>query len=145
MASGNALILLPILWITVLLGLLPLLISDRVRDLCKQYPTNNLLLNYTTYITGIVTTHVVLFLAVGVLIPAGSTLLITWAFGSTILVALLSWLTVTVVVPYTRDDVSLTTKTRLLLAGGAIWYSILVLSVYALITIVSFLLYEPIV
>ncbi len=142
MASGNALVLLPILWGVVAVGWAPMLVSERLRDLCGRWPTGRVALNYPLFVTLVVGTHVVMFLAVGIQFPAGSPLLPAWAFGSTFLVVVVSWLLVAVVLPATRD-MSLPSNGRLVLAVGAIWYGVLVSIVFAVLALVLFALYFP--
>ncbi len=142
MASGNALTLLPVLWVVVTVGWAPLLLSERLRDLCSRWPTGRVALNYPLFVTVVVGTHVATFLAVGVRFPAGSPLLPAWAFGSTLLVAVLGWLVVAVVLPATRDT-RLPDGGRLLLAGGAAWYGVLVSVVFAVLALVLFALFFP--
>ena len=101
MASVTAWVLLPILWIVVAIGWAPMLLSKRLRDLCGRWPTDRVVLNYPLFVTIVVGTHAVTFLAVGVQLPSGGPYLL-WAFASTLLVAGVSWLVVAVVLPTTR-------------------------------------------
>lgn len=142
MASGNALVLVPILWVVVTFGWAPMLLSERLRDVCGRWPTGRVVLNYPLFVTAVVGAHVVTFLAVGVGFPAGSPLLPAWAFGSTLLVALVGWLLVAVVLPATRDVV-LPDGSRLLLAVGAVWYGVIVSVVFAVLALVLFALFFP--
>lgn len=142
MASGNALVLVPILWIVVTVGWAPMLLSERLRSLCRRWPTGRIVLNYPLFVTVVVSTHVVVFLAVGIQFPAGSPLLPAWAFGSTLLVVVIGWLVVAVGLPATRD-MALPEKGRLLLAVGAVWYGVLVSVVFAVLALVLFALYFP--
>ena len=142
MASGNALVLVPILWVVVTVGWGPMLLSERLRDLCGRWPTGRVVLNYHLFVTVVVGTHVLIFLAVGIRVPAGSPLLPAWAFGSTFLVAVVSWLIVAVVLPATRD-MSLPSNSRLLLAAGAVWYGVLVSIVFAVLALLLFALFFP--
>lgn len=142
MALGNALVLVPILWVVVAVGWTPMLLSERLRSLCDRWPTGRVVLNYPLFVTGVVVTHVVIFFAVGIQFPAGSPLLLAWAFGSTLLVAVVSWLIVAVVLPATHD-ISLPPKGRLLLAAGAVWYGVLVSVVFAVLALVLFALFFP--
>lgn len=64
MASGNAFVLVPILWAVVAVGWAPMLLSERLRGLCARWPTGRVVLNYPLVVTVVVITHVVLFLAV---------------------------------------------------------------------------------
>ena len=107
MASVNPWVLLPILWIVVAIGWAPMLLSTRLRDLCGRWPTDRVVLNYPLFVTVVVGTHVVTFIAVGIQLPSGGPYLL-WAFASTVLVAGLSWLFVAVVLPMTtKIDLSL--------------------------------------
>ena len=142
MVSGNALALGPMLWAVVAIGWAPLLLSARLRDLCGRWPTGRVVLNYPLFVTVIVVTHVITFLAVGIQLPAGSPLLPAWAFGSTFLVTVVSWLTVAVVLPATRG-MSLPSNNRLLLAVGAVWYGVLVSIVFAVLALLLFALFFP--
>lgn len=142
MASGNALVLVPILWVVVTVGWAPMLLSERLRDVCSRWPTGRVVLNYPLFVTIVVGTHVATFLAVGIQLPAGSPLLPAWAFGSTILVVVIGWLVVAVVLPATRG-IRLPNKGRLLLAGGAAWYGVLVSIVFAVLALVLFVLFFP--
>lgn len=142
MASGNALTLVPFLWIVVTVGWAPMLLSERLRDLCSRWPTDRVVLNYPVFVTIVVGTHVVTFLAVGIQFPAGSPLLPLWAFGSTLLIVVVGWLVVGVVLPATRD-IRLPDKGRLLLAVGAAWYGVLVSTVFAVLALVLFALFFP--
>ena len=142
MASGNALVLVPILWVVVTVGWVPMLLSERLRDLCGRWPTGRVVLNYPLFVTVVVGTHVLIFLAVSIRVPAGSPLLPAWAFGSTFLVAVVSWLIVAVVLPATRD-MSLPSNSRLLLAVGAVWYGVLVSIVFAVLALLLFALFFP--
>lgn len=142
MVSGNALILLPILWAVVAVGWAPMLLSTRLRDLCGRWPTERVALNYPLLITSVVGIHVVIFLAVGVQLPAGSPLLPAWAFGSTLLVVVVSWLVLAVILPATRD-INLPANSRLPLAVGAIWYGVLVSIVFAVLALVLFAMFFP--
>lgn len=142
MASGNALVLVPILWVVVAVGWAPMLLSERLRDLCDRWPTGRIILNYPIFVTIVIGTQVVTFLAVGIQLPAGSPLLPAWAFGSTLLVVVVSWLVVAVVLPATRD-VSLPHNGRLLLAAGAVWYGVLVSIVFAVLALLLFVLFFP--
>ena len=142
MASGNALVLVPILWTVVAVGWTPMLLSERLRSLCDRWPTGRVVLNYPLFITAVVVTHVVIFLAVGIQFPAGSPLLLAWAFGSTLLVAVVSWLIVAVVLPVTHD-ISLPPNSRLLLAAGAVWYGVLVSVVFVVLALLLFALFFP--
>lgn len=142
MASGNPLVLVPILWIVTTVGWAPMLLSEHLRDLCSRWPTSRVLLNYPFFVTVVVGTHVVIFLAVGIQLPAGSPLLPAWAFGSTLLVVVIGWLVVAVVLPVTRD-MCLSNKGRLLLAIGAAWYGVLVSIVFAVLALVLFVLFFP--
>jgi len=142
MASGNALVLIPILWAVVAAGWTPMLLSKSLRDLCSRWPTGRVVLNYPLFVTAVVVTHVVMFLAVGTQFPAGSPLLPLWAFGSTLLVAVASWILVAVVLPETHD-ISLPAKGRLLLAVGAIWYAVLVSVAFAVLALLLFVLFFP--
>jgi len=142
MASGNALVLVPILWSVVAVGWAPMLLSERLRDLCGRWPTGRVVLNYPVFVTVVVGAHVLTFLAVGVQFPAGSPLLPAWAFGSTLLVAVACWMIVAIVLPATRDVV-LPDGGRLLLAVGAAWYSVLVSIVFAVLALVLFALFFP--
>jgi uncharacterized membrane protein YccC len=81
-----------------------------------------------------------MFLAVGFQFPAGGPLLLAWAFASTLLLAVVSWLIVAVVLPTTRD-ISHPTHGRLLLAGGALWYGVLVSVVFAVLAFLLFALF----
>lgn len=141
MASGNALVLVPILWAVVAVGWTPMLLSERLRSLCDRWPTGRVVLNYLLFVTIVVVTHVVIFLAVGIQFPAGSPLLLAWAFGSTLFVAVVSWLIVAVVLPVTHD-ISLPPNGRLLLAAGAVWYGVLVSVVFAVLALL-FALFFP--
>ena len=111
--------LVPVLWVVVTIGWGPMLLSERLRDLCGRWSTGRVVLNYPLFVTVVVGTHVLIFLAVGIRVPAGSPLLPAWAFGSTFLVTVVGWLIVAVVLPATRD-VSLPSNNRLLLAVGAV-------------------------
>lgn len=142
MASGNALVLVPILWAVVAVGWAPMLLSERLRDLCERWPSGRVVLNYPLFVTVVVVTHVVIFLAVGIQFPAGSPLLLAWAFGSTLLIAVVSWLIVAVVLPATRD-ISLPSNGRLLLAAGAVWYGVLVSVVFVVLAFLLFVLFFP--
>ena len=142
MASGNALVLVPILWVVVTIGWVPMLLSERLRDLCGRWPTERVVLNYPLFVTVVVGTHVLIFLAVGIRVPARSPLLPAWAFGSTFLVVVVSWLTVAVVLPATRDT-NLPSDSRLLLAVGAVWYGVLVSVVFAVLALLLFALFFP--
>jgi len=142
MYSGNALVLVPILWVVVTVGWIPMLLSERLRDLCGRWPTGRVVLNYPLFVTVVVGTHVLIFLAVGIRFPAGSPLLPAWAFGSTFLVTVVSWLIVAVVLPATRD-MSLPSNNRLLLAVGAVWYGVLVSVVFAVLALLIFALFFP--
>lgn len=142
MASGNALVLVPILWVVVTVGWAPMLLSERLRDLCSRWPTNRVVLNYPLFVTVAIGTHIVLFLAVGIQLPAGSPLLPAWAFGSTLFVVIIGWLVVAVVLPVTCD-MCLPENGRLLLAGGAVWYGVLVSFVFAVLALVLFALFFP--
>jgi hypothetical protein len=142
MASGNALVLVPILWVVVLVGWAPLLLSERLRDLCSRWPTGRVVLNYPFLVAVVVCTHTAGFLAVGVWLPAGSPTLPAWAFGSTLLVAVGGWLAVAVVLPAVRD-VRLPDGSRLLLAGGAAWYGVLVAVAFAVLALALFALFFP--
>lgn len=142
MASGNALVLVPVLWVVVLVGWAPLLLSDRLRDLCSRWPTGRVALNYPVFVSVVVCTHVAVFLAVGVQLPAGSPRLPMWAFGSTLLVAVGGWIAVAVALPALRD-VRLPDGSRLLLAGGAAWYGALVTVVFAVLALALFALFYP--
>ena len=75
-------------------------------------------------------------------VSAGSPLLPAWAFGSTFLVAVVSWLIVAVVLPATRD-MSLPSNSRLPLAVGAVWYGVLVGIVFAVLALLLFALFFP--
>lgn len=142
MASGNAFVLAPILWIVVTVGWAPMLLSERLRDLCRPWPTGRVILNYPLFVTIVIVVHVVMFLAVGIQLPAGSPLLLAWAFGSTLLVMVIGWLILAVVLPATRD-MQLPDHGRLLLAGGAVWYGVLVSIVFAVLALVLFALFFP--
>jgi hypothetical protein len=72
MASVTAWVLLPILWIVVAIGWAPMLLSKRLRDLCGRWPTDRVVLNYPLFVTIVVGTHAVTFLAVGVQLPSGA-------------------------------------------------------------------------
>ena len=141
MASVNAWILLPILWIVVAIGWAPMLLSTRLRDLCGRWPTDRVVLNYPLFVTVVVGTHVVTFIAVGVQLPSGGPYLL-WAFASTLLVAGVSWLVVAVVLPTTRE-IHLSREGRLLLAAGAVWYAVLVSVVFGVLALVVFALAFP--
>jgi uncharacterized membrane protein YccC len=141
MASGNALILVPILWIVVTAGWAPMLLSERLRDLCGRWPTGRVVLNYPLFVA-VVVAHVVIFLAVGIQFPAGSPLLPAWAFGSTLVMVVVGWLVVAVVLPATHD-VSLPDNGRRLLAAGAVWYGVLVSIVFAVLALLLFALFFP--
>lgn len=119
-----------------------MLLSERLRSLCARWPTGRVVLNYPLFVTVVVVTHVVIFLAVGIQFPAGSPLLLAWAFGSTLLVAVVSWLIVAVVLPVTHD-ISLPPNGRLLLAAGAVWYGVLVSVVFAVLALLLFALFFP--
>lgn len=140
MASGNAFVLVPILWIVVSVGWAPMLLSERLRSFFTRWPTGRVVLNYPLFVTVIVVTHIVIFLIVGIQFPAGSPLLLVWAFGSTLLVAIVSWVIVAVVLP-TTHDISLPPNSRLLLAIGAVWYGVLVSVVFAVLAVVLFALF----
>lgn len=142
MASGNALVLVPILWAVIAVGWTPMLLSERLRSLCDRWPTGRVVLNYPLFVTIVVVTHVVMFLAVGIQFPAGSPLLLAWAFGSTLLIAVVSWLIVAVILPVTHD-ISLPPNGRLLLAAGAVWYGVLVSVVFAVLALLLFALFFP--
>lgn len=142
MASGNALVLLPLLLAVVGVGWAPMLLSTRLRDLCSSWPTDRLAVNYPALVTVVVGVHVALFLAVGVRFPAGSPKLPAWAFGSTLLVAAVGWLVVAALLPATRD-VQLPDGGRLLLAVGAAWYAVLVSAVFAVLALLLFALFFP--
>lgn len=142
MASGNALVLMPILWIVVTVGWAPMLLSERLRDSVAEWPTDRVVLNYPLFVTIVVGTHAVTFLAVGIQLPAGSPLLPEWAFGSTLLVVVIGWLVVAIVLPAARD-IHLLNKGRLLLAVGAAWYGVLVSTVFAVLSLVLFALFFP--
>jgi hypothetical protein len=142
MASGNAFVLVPILWVVVAIGWTPMLLSERLRELCGRWPTGRAVLNYPLFVTVVVVTHVVMFLVVGVQFPSGSPLLPAWAFGSTLLTAAVSWLIVAVVLPAT-SDINLSSGSRLLLAAGAVWYSVLVSVVFAVLAVILFALFFP--
>lgn len=142
MASGNALVLVPILWVVVAVGWAPLLVSERLRDLCGRWPTRRPVLNYPLFVTVVVGTHVVIFLAIGIQFPAGSPLLPAWAFGSTLLVVAGGWLILTIVLPAIRD-MHLPDNSRVLLAVGAVWYGVLVSFVFAVLALLLFALFFP--
>lgn len=142
MASGNAFVLVPILWAVVAVGWVPMLVSESLRDLCGRWPTGRVVLNYPLLVGVVVIIHVVIFLAGGVQVPAGSPLLPAWAFGSTLLVVVVAWLTVAVVLPVTRG-MSLPPNGRLLLAVGAVWYAVLVSIVFVVLALVLFALFFP--
>lgn len=142
MASGNAFVLVPILWAVVAVGWTPMLLSERLRSLFDRWPTGRVILNYPLFVTAVVVTHVVLFLAVGIQFRAGSPLLLAWAFGSTLLVAGVSWVIVAVVLPATHDII-LPSNGRLLLAAGAGWYAVLVSVVFAVLAVLVFALFFP--
>lgn len=135
-------VLVPILWVVVTVGWAPMLLSERLRDLCSRWPTDWVVLNYPWFVTVVVSMHVVIFLAVGIQLPAGSPLLPAWAFGSTLLVVVIGWLVVAVVLPATRD-IRLPNKGRLLLAVGAAWYGVLVSIVFVVLALVLFALFFP--
>lgn len=142
MASGNAFVLVPILWAVVVIGWTPMLLSERLRSLFERWPTGRIVLNYPLFVTAVVVLHVVIFLAVGIQFRAGSPLLLAWAFGSTVLVAVVSWVIVAIILPATHD-ISLPPNGRLLLAAGAVWYSVLVSVVFAVLAVVLFALFFP--
>ncbi len=142
MASGNAFVLVPILWAVVAVGWAPMLASESLRDLCGRWPTGRVVLNYPLLVGVVVIIHVVIFLAVGIQFPAGSPLLPAWAFGSTLLVVVVGWLIVAVVLPATRE-MSLPSNGRLLLAVGAVWYGVLVSIVFVVLALVLFALFFP--
>lgn len=142
MASGNALVLLPVLWVVVAVGWAPMLLSESLRDLCSRWPTGRAVVNYPVFVTIVVVTHVLTFLAVGIQFPSGSPLLPAWAFGSTLLVVVVGWLFVAVVLPASRDT-SLPSNGRLLLAAGAVWYGVLVSIVFAVLAFLLFVLFFP--
>lgn len=142
MASGNALVLVPILWVVVTVGWAPMLLSERLRELSGRWPTRQVILNYPLFVTFVVATHVAIFLTVGIQLPAGSPLLPAWAFGSTVLVVVVSWLILAVVLPAT-SDMSLPSNGRVLLAVGAIWYGVLVSIVFAVLALLLFALFFP--
>lgn len=141
MASVTAWILLPILWIIVAIGWAPMLLSKRLRDLCGRWPTDRVVLNYPLFVTAVVGTHAVTFLAVAVQLPSGGPYLL-WAFASTVLVAGVSWLVVAVVIP-TTHKVHVSQDGRLLLAAGAVWYGVLVSVVFGVLALVLFALAFP--
>lgn len=142
MASGNALVLVPILWVVVTVGWAPMLLSERLRELSGRWPTRQVILNYPLFVTFVVATHVAIFLTVGIQLPAGSPLLPAWAFGSIVLVVVVSWLILAVVLPAT-SDMSLPSNGRVLLAVGAIWYGVLVSIVFAVLALLLFALFFP--
>jgi hypothetical protein len=142
MPSGDAMVLVPILWAVVAVGWAPMLASERLRGLCGRWPTDRVLVNYPLYVTLVVGVHVVLFLAVGVTFPSGSPLLPAWAFVSAALVAVGGWLLVAVVLPATPGT-GLPDGARGLLAVGALWYAVLVSVVFALLALVLFVLFFP--
>jgi hypothetical protein len=141
MASVTPWVLLPILWIVVAIGWAPMLLSTRLRDLCGRWPTDRVVLNYPLFVTLVVGTHVLTFLAVGIQLPSGGPYLL-WAFASTVLVAGLSWLVVAVVLPTTRK-IDLSRDGRVLLAAGAVWYGVLVSVVFGVLALVLFALAFP--
>lgn len=143
MVSGSALVLVPILWVVVAVGWAPLLLSEHLRDLCCRWPTERVVLNYPLFVTIVVVTHIVIFLAVGIQFPAGSPLLPAWAFGSTLLVVVISWLIVALILPATRD-MTLPSHSRPLLAVGAVWYGLRVSFVFAVLALVLFAVFFPV-
>jgi len=142
MASGSALGLVPMLWAVIAGGWAPMLLSERLRGLCARWPTERVVLNYLLFVTVVVVTHGVLFLAVGVQFPAGSPLLVAWAFGSPLLVVVAGWLVVAVVLPGVRD-ITFSAYSRLLLAVGAVWYGVLVSVVFAVLAVLLFARFFP--
>jgi len=132
---------LPILWIIVAIGWAPMLLSKRLRDLCGRWPTDRVVLNYPLFVTVVVGTHVVTFIAVGIQLPSGGPYLL-WTFASTVLVAGLSWLIVAVVLPMTTK-IDLSRDGRVLLAAGAVWYGVLVSVVFGVLALVLFALAFP--
>ena len=118
-----------------------MLLSERLRDLCGRWPTDESSRTTPFFVT-VVGTHVLIFLAVGIRFPAGSPLLPAWAFGSTFLVTTVSWLIVAVVLPATRE-MSLPSNNRLLLAVGAVRYGVLVSIVFAVLALLIFALFFP--
>lgn len=141
MASVKALVLVPILWVVVAVGWTPMLLSERLRGLCARGPAGRVALNYSLFVTIVVVTQVVLFLAVGVQFPAGSPLPLAWPFGSTILVAVAGWLIVAVILPVTYN-INLPSNSRLLLAVGAVWYGVLVSIAYAVLSFLFLMLFR---
>jgi hypothetical protein len=119
-----------------------MLLSERLRGLCARWPTERVVLNYLLFVTVVVVTHGVLFLAVGVQFPAGSPLLVAWAFGSPLLVVVAGWLVVAVVLPGVRD-ITFSAYSRLLLAVGAVWYGVLVSVVFAVLAVLLFARFFP--
>lgn len=132
----------PILWVVVAVGWAPMLLSERLRELCGRWPTGRVLLNYPLFVTVIVATHVLIFLTIGIQFPAGSPLLPAWAFGSSLLMVAVSWLSIAVVLPATHN-VSLPPDGRLLLAAGAVWYGVVVSIVFVVLALLLFALFFP--
>lgn len=142
MPAGNALLLVPLLWVVVAVCWSPLLLSERVRALFGRWPTGRLFVDYPLLVAGVVGVHVAVFFAGAVPQPPGSIFVLQWAFGSTVLVPLAGWLAVVVGLPRVTEA-DLPEGVWLPLGVGAIWYVVVVSVAFALLALLLFVLFFP--
>lgn len=142
MASGNALVLIPVLWTALVVCWSPVLYSKRVRSLFEGWPTSHLALNYPLVAAGVVVVHVAVFFAGAIPQAPGSLFVLQWAFASTVLVPLVGWLGVVFGLPRVRDT-DLPADVSLPLAVGAVWYVVVVGVVFAVLALLLFVFFFP--
>ena len=142
MVTGNALLLVPVLFVVVAVGWSPVLISERVRSLFEGWPTRHLALNYPVVVALVVVAHVVLLFVGAIPAPSGSLFVLQWGFATTLLVPLAGWVLVVVGLPRIAD-VDLPDGVWLPLGVGAVWYAIVVAFAFAVLAFLLFVFFFP--